>query len=89
MLFGEVEHALDLGTCPLLAELHLQDGIVNGLARNLSPKFVEFPLRNLEVGRRVLVLKTATGESASKVKQSRNRYEPLCVSCGALQGRPE
>jgi hypothetical protein len=56
VLFGEVEHALDPGAHPLLAKLHLEDSVVNGFARNLSPEFVKFPLRNLEVGCGIFVL---------------------------------
>ena len=56
MLFGEVQHTLDPSARPFLAELHLKDSIVNRLARDLSSKFVKFPLRNFEVGCRVLVL---------------------------------
>lgn len=56
MLFGEAQHALDLGARSFLAELHLKDSIVNGLARNLSPKFVKLSMRNFEVSRRVFVL---------------------------------
>ena len=64
MLLGEVQHALDPSACPFLAELHLKDSIVDGLARNLSPKFIKFPLGDLEVGRRVFVLKIVAGGSA-------------------------
>lgn len=51
---------MDPGTRPLLTELHLKDSIIDGLARNLPSKFVKLPLRNLEVSRRVFVLKTVT-----------------------------
>lgn len=63
MLFGESQHALDPGTRPFLAELHLKDSIINGFACNLSPEFVELSLRNLEVSRRVFMLMGVTERS--------------------------
>jgi hypothetical protein len=63
---GEVQHALDPGARPFLAELDLKDSVVEGRARNLSSKFVELPLGNLEVSGRVFVLETITGGSALK-----------------------
>lgn len=50
------KHVHDARACSLFAELHLQNGMINRLSRNLPSKHVEFPVRNLEVCRRVFVL---------------------------------
>ena len=50
------QHALQAFTGALLAKLHLEYSVVDGLASNLPAKEVHFAVGDLEVARRVLVL---------------------------------
>ena len=56
MRLGNDKHALNTVARAFLAEHHLEDGMVDGLASNLPAKEVQFAVRDLEVARRVLVL---------------------------------
>lgn len=56
VLLRQHQHALYPLTRPLLAERHLQDGIINWLPCDLSSELVQFPVRDLEVCRRHFVL---------------------------------
>ena len=53
---GNDEHALDALTRPLLAELHLENSVVDRLARDLPAQQVELAMRDFEDASRVAVL---------------------------------
>jgi hypothetical protein len=53
---GNDEHVSNALARSFLAECHLQDGGIYGLSRDLTPEFVELPVRDFEICRRVLVL---------------------------------
>jgi len=50
------KHVHDTFACPLLAKLHLQNSIVNGLPCYLPSEHVQLAMRDFEVCRRVFVL---------------------------------
>lgn len=56
MGLGHDEHALEALTRTLLAELHLQDSMVDGLAGDLPAKHVQLAVGDFEVGGGVFVL---------------------------------
>lgn len=56
MLLRGLEHSLNPLARALLAERHLQDGVVDGLARDLPPEVIQFAVRNFEARRRVFML---------------------------------
>ena len=64
---GNDEHALDALTRPLLAEHHLEDGVVDGLASDLPTEQVQLPVGDFEVRSGVFVLRQDMSmRSASK-----------------------
>ena len=56
MVFGDDQHALNSATGTLLAEHHLKDRRVDGLARDLTTKHVQFAVGDFEVCGGVFVL---------------------------------
>lgn len=56
MRLGNDKHALNTVARAFLAEHHLEDGMVDGLASDLSAEQVQLAVRDLKVASRVLVL---------------------------------
>lgn len=56
MKFSCDKHALYPVACTFFTELHLHDGMINGLSGYLSPNHIQFPVRDLKVRRGVFVL---------------------------------
>jgi len=56
VVFCSRQHIHYSGTSALLTKLHLQDCPVNGLPGNLLSKHIKFPMRDLEIGRRIFML---------------------------------
>ena len=66
------QHGQHPRTCALLTELHLEDRIVYRLPGNLSPKLVQFAMRNVETGSRVFMLQSSSElEREKKVEINR------------------
>lgn len=85
MVLGRAKHVHDSRTCSFLAELHLEDGMVDGLGGYLVGEHVQLPTRDFKVGRRVFVLET---ECQSEVIQVSRRSRHTLVAVGFPLDRP-
>jgi hypothetical protein len=71
MRLGNDEHVSNPLACSFLAECHLQDGRVYRLSGNLTTEFIELPMRDFEICRRVFVLYKMSFCGLSRLKERR------------------